>query len=67
MEEAEKLAFQGLPSTVLTEFRLEMGLAFQVQDRVLGLEISFLYLSLFTLLLALLTLQRFRGKSISSL
>ncbi len=67
MEEAEKLAFQGLPPTALANFRLEMGLAFQVQDRVLGLEISFLYLSVFTLLLALLTLMRFRGKSISSL
>ncbi|NLW54938.1 MAG: hypothetical protein GXY99_08710 [Clostridiaceae bacterium] len=61
------MAFQGLPPTALANFRLEMGLAFQVQDRVLGLEISFLYLSVFTLLLALLTLMRFRGKSISSL
>ena len=67
MEEAEKLAFQGLPASALSNFRLQMGLAFQVQDRVLGLEISFLYLSIFTLLLALLTFLRFRGKSISSL
>ncbi|HZK42140.1 MAG TPA: ABC transporter permease [Clostridia bacterium] len=67
MEEAERLAFQGLPASALSNFRLQMGLAFQVQDRVLGLEISFFYLSFFTLLLALLTFLRFRGKSISSL
>ena len=67
MEEAEKLAFQGLPPAVLTDFRLEMGLAFVARGQVLGLEVNFLYLSVFTLLLALLTLLRFRGKSISSL
>ncbi len=67
MEEAEKLTFQGLPPTALANFRLEMGVALQFQDRILGLEISFLYLSVFSLLLALLTFLRFRGKSISSL
>lgn len=62
MEEAEVVAFRGAPVYVMEDFRLHMGLAFKVKDKVLDPKLSLVYLIIFLVIFFFLNLSRFKKK-----
>lgn len=58
----ESLAFTGAPAEALAAFRLELGVDFQIESRLLGSLESFLYLGLVLLVFLALSLLKFKRK-----
>ncbi|ROR31839.1 multidrug/hemolysin transport system permease protein [Mobilisporobacter senegalensis] len=62
MEEAEKISFAGAPVEALEEFRLSMGISFELGDKVLSSYASILYILIITVLFCALSIKQITYK-----
>lgn len=62
MEQAEKISFAGAPEASINEFRLSLGVSFELGDKILSSYVSIMYILIITAIFCILSIRQIARK-----